>query len=74
MCAENNCQLSTVNFPRVAHTHYARIPRPMSYVRFSALVADSVHGMLVVISREMWRVRGERVVKMARNRADAVTL
>ena len=50
MCAENNCQLSTVNFPRVAHTHYARIPRPVSYVRFLALVADSVRGMHVAIN------------------------
>ena len=58
----------------MAHTHYARIPRPVSYVRFLALVADSVRGMHVAISRKMWRVRGERVVKMARNRADAVTL
>ena len=34
MCAENNCLLSTVYLPRVAHAHYARIPRPVSYVRF----------------------------------------
>ena len=32
MSAENNCLLFT--FPRVAHTHNARIPRPVSYVRF----------------------------------------
>ena len=62
MCAENNCQLSIVNFPRVALAHNARIPRPVSYVRFSALVANNVHCMLVVISRE-------NVAREGRNRA-----
>ena len=52
------CLLST--FSSRSARALCAYPSPSELRAFSALVADGMYGMFVVISREMWRVRGEK--------------